>query len=136
MHAGQLPRPSSPPPADGGAVRLPAPPIPSVPAAGQPASATPGGGARGGRQGAGGFAEVVITTGVLRLTFDTTGAQLVQAELLKYAGRQSRDQPTVLLDRHAGPALRGPVRRGGRGAQPGFPTHQTPFRMAILGNPA
>ena len=41
--------------------------------------------------------EVVVTTDVLRLTFDTMGAQLVRAELLKYPATGQADKPTVLL---------------------------------------
>ena len=73
--------------------------------------------------------EVVITTDVLRLTFDTMGAQLVRAELLKYPATGQPDKPTVLLDRSAG--LNYVVQSGVVGAPNGqsFPTHQTPFRL-------
>lgn len=73
--------------------------------------------------------EVVITTDVLRLTFDTMGAQLVRAELLKYPATGQPDKPTVLLDRAAG--LNYVVQTGVVGAPNGqsFPTHQTPFRV-------
>ncbi|WGJ90707.1 membrane protein insertase YidC [Achromobacter mucicolens] len=73
--------------------------------------------------------EVVITTDVLRLTFDTMGAQLVRAELLKYPATGQPDKPTVLLDRSAG--LNYVVQTGVVGAASGqsFPTHQTPFRL-------
>lgn len=73
--------------------------------------------------------EVVITTDVLRLTFDTMGAQLVRAELLKYPATGQPDKPTVLLDRSAG--LNYVVQTGVVGAPSGqsFPTHQTPFRL-------
>ncbi|QKH35780.1 membrane protein insertase YidC [Achromobacter pestifer] len=73
--------------------------------------------------------EVVITTDVLRLTFDTMGAQLVRAELLKYPATGQPDKPTVLLDRAAG--LNYVVQTGVVGAPNGqsFPTHQTPFRI-------
>ncbi|MFY0477471.1 membrane protein insertase YidC [Achromobacter marplatensis] len=73
--------------------------------------------------------EVVITTDVLRLTFDTMGAQLVRAELLKYPATGQADKPTVLLDRSAG--LNYVVQSGVVGAPSGqsFPTHQTPFRL-------
>jgi len=73
--------------------------------------------------------EVVITTDVLRLTFDTMGAQLVRAELLKYPATVQPDKPTVLLDRSAG--LNYVVQTGVVGAPSGqsFPTHQTPFRL-------
>ncbi|AVJ30782.1 membrane protein insertase YidC [Achromobacter spanius] len=73
--------------------------------------------------------EIVITTDVLRLTFDTMGAQLVRAELLKYPATGQADKPTVLLDRSAG--LNYVVQTGVVGAPSGqsFPTHQTPFRL-------
>lgn len=73
--------------------------------------------------------EVVITTDVLRLTFDTLGAQLVRAELLKYPATGQADKPTVLLDRAAG--LNYVAQTGVVGAANGqnFPTHQTPFRV-------
>src|SRR5690606_19040661 len=59
--------------------------------------------------------QVVITTDVLRLTFDTTGGQ--------------PNKPTVLLDRS--PELTYVVQSGLVGAPNGqsFPTHQTPFRL-------
>ncbi|CUJ41536.1 MULTISPECIES: membrane protein insertase YidC [Achromobacter] len=69
--------------------------------------------------------EVVITTDVLRLTFDTLGAQLVRAELLKYPATGQPDKPTVLLDRSAG--LTYIAQTGVIGGS--FPTHQTPFRV-------
>ena len=72
-------------------------------------------------------AQVVVTTDVLRLTFDTTGAQLVRAELLK---QLTDGQPTVLLDRS--PTLTYVAQSGVVGAPAdatGFPTHQTPFRL-------
>ncbi|WP_238878096.1 membrane protein insertase YidC [Achromobacter xylosoxidans] len=73
--------------------------------------------------------EVVVTTDVLRLTFDTLGAQLVRAELLKYPATGQADKPTVLLDRTAG--LNYVAQTGVVGAANGqnFPTHQTPFRV-------
>lgn len=73
--------------------------------------------------------EIVITTDVLRLTFDTLGAQLVRAELLKYPATGQPDKPTVLLDRAAG--LNYVAQTGVVGAAngQGFPTHQTPFRI-------
>ncbi|GAB1576854.1 membrane protein insertase YidC [Bordetella petrii] len=73
--------------------------------------------------------QVVITTDVLRLTFDTTGAQLVRAQLLKYPTAGQPNKPTVLLDRS--PELTYVVQSGLVGAPNGqsFPTHQTPFRL-------
>ena len=101
------------------------PSVPSAPAA-APASAVPGAAAPA---AAARSEEVVITTDVLRLTFDTMGAQLVRAELLKYPATGQPDKPTVLLDRSAG--LNYVVQTGVVGAPNGqsFPTHQTPFRV-------
>ena len=102
---------------------------PSVPSAPVPttaaASAVPGAAAPVAARSE----EVVITTDVLRLTFDTMGAQLVRAELLKYPATGQPDKPTVLLDRTAG--LNYVAQTGVVGAANGqnFPTHQTPFRV-------
>ncbi|WP_447922657.1 membrane protein insertase YidC [Achromobacter aegrifaciens] len=102
------------------------PSVPSAPAtaAGAP-SAVPGAAAPAAARSE----EIVITTDVLRLTFDTMGAQLVRAELLKYPATGQPDKPTVLLDRAAG--LNYVVQTGVVGAPNGqsFPTHQTPFRI-------
>ncbi|ARP88421.1 membrane protein insertase YidC [Bordetella genomosp. 9] len=101
--------------------------IPNVPAAGQPA--TPGGVPPAAAKAQADSQKIVVTTDVLRLTFDTTGAQLVQAVLLKYPDSNRGDQPTVLLD--DSPELTYVAQSGvvGAASQPGFPTHQTPFRM-------
>lgn len=102
------------------------PSVPSAPAAAASApSAVPGAAAPAAARSE----EIVITTDVLRLTFDTMGAQLVRAELLKYPATGQPDKPTVLLDRSAG--LNYVVQTGVVGAASGqtFPTHQTPFRL-------
>ncbi|WP_313624649.1 membrane protein insertase YidC [Achromobacter sp.] len=102
------------------------PSVPSAPsAAAGPTSTVPGAAAPAPARSE----EVVITTDVLRLTFDTMGAQLVRAELLKYPATGQPDKPTVLLDRSAG--LNYVVQTGVVGAAAGqsFPTHQTPFRL-------
>lgn len=102
------------------------PSVPSAPAAAAgPTSTVPGAAAPAPARSE----EVVITTDVLRLTFDTMGAQLVRAELLKYPATGQPDKPTVLLDRSAG--LNYVVQTGVVGAAAGqsFPTHQTPFRL-------
>jgi len=72
---------------------------------------------------------VIITTDVLRLTFDTSGAQLIKAELLKYPTAGQPDVPTILLDKS--PGLTYVVQSGVVGAHQGqnFPHHQTPFRF-------
>ncbi|GAA4333181.1 membrane protein insertase YidC [Pigmentiphaga soli] len=89
-------------------------------------AAVPGGAA----QAAAAQAEqIVITTDVLRLTFDTEGAQIVKAELLKHADSQDHTRPTVLLD-HS-PQRTYLAQSGVVGAPAGaaFPTHRTPFRI-------
>jgi len=72
--------------------------------------------------------EVVVSSDTLRLTFDTTGAQLVRAELLKVTDGDT-NRPTVLLERS--PNLTYVAQSGVVGAANGqsFPTHQTPFRL-------
>ena len=102
---------------------------PSVPNSPAPVTATPSAVPGAAAPAAARSEEIVITTDVLRLTFDTMGAQLVRAELLKYPATGQPDKPTVLLDRSAG--LNYVVQTGGVGAPNGqsFPTHQTPFRF-------
>jgi len=72
---------------------------------------------------------VVVDTDVLRLTFDTAGAQIIRAELLKFPATGTKDQPSVLLDRSAG--LTYLVQSGVVGAPAGesFPTHLTQFHV-------
>ncbi|MCW0207952.1 membrane protein insertase YidC [Achromobacter veterisilvae] len=102
---------------------------PSVPSSPVPAAAAPSAVPGAAAPAAARSEEIVITTDVLRLTFDTMGAQLVRAELLKYPATGQPDKPTVLLDRSAG--LNYVVQTGVVGAPNGqsFPTHQTPFRF-------
>jgi YidC/Oxa1 family membrane protein insertase len=102
---------------------------PSVPSSPAPAAAAPSAVPGAAAPAAARSEEIVITTDVLRLTFDTMGAQLVRAELLKYPATGQPDKPTVLLDRSAG--LNYVVQTGVVGAPNGqsFPTHQTPFRF-------
>src|SRR5690606_23439929 len=71
---------------------------------------------------------VVVTTDVLRLTFDPVGARIVKAELLAYDAVGEQGRPTVLLDNRPGyvyVAETGVV--GPQGAN--FPTHRTPFQV-------
>ena len=73
--------------------------------------------------------QVEVSTDVLRLTFDTQGAQLVRAELPNYAVSSDNEAPFTLLDRRAGyhyVAQSGVV---GSAAGQNFPTHLTPFRL-------
>jgi len=115
---------SSGAPADANA-QAATPSVPNVPTAAAAPSTVPGA-----TQPASARAEqVVITTDVLRLTFDTAGAQLVRAELLKYPTAGQPNKPTVLLDRS--PELTYVVQSGLVGAPNGeaFPNHQTPFHL-------
>jgi len=73
--------------------------------------------------------KVRIKTDVYDLTFDTMGAQLVKAELLKYAAPDNKDQRMVLLDNSANSTYL--AQTGVVGAPNGqsYPTHLTPFRL-------
>ena len=73
--------------------------------------------------------QIVIESDVLRLTFDTTGAQIIRAELPMYPVSGDVDHPFVLLDKSN--AFTYVVQSGVVGAPAGqsFPTHQTPFKM-------
>jgi len=71
---------------------------------------------------------VVITTDVLRLTFDPVGARIIKAELLKFDAVDDPNKPVVLLDNS--PGLVYTAESGAVGAQgSAFPTHRTPFQF-------
>jgi YidC/Oxa1 family membrane protein insertase len=70
---------------------------------------------------------VTITTDVYNLTFDTLGAQLVKAELLKFAAPDAKDQPMVLLDNSAQTTYLAQTGIVGAPEGQGYPTHLTPF---------
>ncbi|OZI77034.1 membrane protein insertase YidC [Bordetella genomosp. 12] len=99
------------------------PSVPSAPAAAAAPGSVPGSVAVVPAQAQ----EVVVTTDVLRLTFSTTGAQLVRAELLKYPASADNDKPMVLLDR--APDLTYTAQTGLIGSGQSFPTHLTPFAV-------
>ncbi len=73
--------------------------------------------------------QVNVKTDVFDLTFDTMGAQLVKAELLKYTGFEGSSDPMVLLDNSA--SLVYLAQSGVIGAPAGasYPTHLTPFKL-------
>lgn len=73
--------------------------------------------------------KVEVTTDVYKLTFDTLGAQLVGAELLKYNAPGTDDQPMVLLDNSPGYVYVAQTGVVGAPAGSSFPTHLTPFSM-------
>ena len=104
------------------------PSVPTAPTAGAAATSTVPG-ASAAPAAVSSTESVVITTDVLRLTFDPAGAQIVRAELLKYPTAGQPNKPTVLLDRS--PELTYVVQSGLVGAADGqsFPNHLTPFRF-------
>src|SRR5690606_18956113 len=73
--------------------------------------------------------QVNIRTDVYNLTFDTTGAQLVRAELLAYSSEEDATKPMVLLDNSAASTYL--AQTGVVGAPQGmsYPTHLTPFQL-------
>src|SRR5690606_27732600 len=73
--------------------------------------------------------KVVVTTDVLRLTFDTLGAQIVKAELLKHADNDDEGRPIVLLDDSAQRVYLAQTGVVGAPAGASYPTHRTPFRV-------
>ncbi len=70
-----------------------------------------------------------VDTDVLRLFFDSNGAQIVRAELLQFLDKKNRNHPTVLLDRSAD--LFYVVQSGivNRTKDLKFPNHLTPFQL-------
>ncbi|NLC35951.1 MAG: membrane protein insertase YidC [Alcaligenaceae bacterium] len=100
--------------------------VPSAVAAASPtaaASAVPGEQAPAPAQAE----QVEISTDVLRLTFDTQGAQLVRAVLPFYKVSSKSEEPFTLFDRRAGYTY--VAQTGVVGAPQGqsYPTHLTPF---------
>jgi len=93
--------------------------VPATPAGNVPAAAT-----AGASQGE----PVVITTDVLRLTFDPMGARIIKAELLGFGSVDDPSRPVVLLDNS--PGLVYTAETGAVGPQgTSFPTHRTPFEV-------
>jgi YidC/Oxa1 family membrane protein insertase len=71
---------------------------------------------------------VVVSTDVVRLTFDLNGAQLIRAELLKFPAKGNADQPLVLLEQGRGRTYI--VQTGVVGPQgTNYPTHLVPFEL-------
>lgn len=73
--------------------------------------------------------KVEITTDVYKLTFDTLGAQLVRAQLLKYNAPGTEDQPMVLLNNVPGATYVAQTGVVGAPAGESYPTHLTPFQL-------
>ena len=118
----------------------PVPPQPASPAAVGGASAVPSAvpmavGAAAGASAVPGIAQgavaaptreqVVVTTDVLRLTFDTEGGSLTQAELLKYVDMADKSKNFVLFDQS--PERVYLAQTGLIGGN--FPTHKTPMTV-------
>jgi len=115
------------------AAGAPAAGIPNAPA---PAADVPAGQARadapapGPRQAAAPASEKVsVKTDVYDLTFDTQGAQLVGAELLKFAGLTDTTRPMMLLDDSPGSIYMAQTGLVGAPQGQSYPTHLTPFRL-------
>ncbi|NDY82430.1 membrane protein insertase YidC [Orrella sp. NBD-18] len=72
---------------------------------------------------------VVVTTDVLKLTFDLQGAQLVRSDLLAFPASDDNSKPTVLLDNTNGHYY--VVQSGVYDAPAGliYPNHLSPFTM-------
>src|SRR5690606_6449172 len=73
--------------------------------------------------------KVNVVTDVYDLTFDTLGAQLVKAELLKYTAPGSKDQPMVLLDNSSASTYMAQTGVIGAPSGQSYPTHLTPFQL-------
>src|SRR5690606_39314190 len=73
--------------------------------------------------------QIQISTDVYDLTFDTQGAQIVKAQLLKYSGLEDPSSPMVLLDNVPGSTYLAQTGVVGSDAGKQFPSHLTPFRM-------
>src|SRR5690606_7034902 len=71
---------------------------------------------------------ITVSTGVLNLTFDTQGAQLVRALLPRYKVSDEDPEPFTLLDRRPGYTYVAQTGVVGAPAGQSFPTHLTPFR--------
>jgi YidC/Oxa1 family membrane protein insertase len=96
---------ASAPPAPGGALQpgVPAPVATAVPGAvpGAPAAAASAAGALPGSASAAAGESVVITTDVVKATFNTQGGNLVHLELLRHADADDRQRRVVLFDQSA-----------------------------------
>ncbi|VCU68363.1 Membrane protein insertase YidC [Pigmentiphaga humi] len=117
--------PAAQPPADQAGV----PSADSAPAPAAGSDAVPGASAPAQQATPVAAEKVVITTDVLRLTFDTLGAQIVKAELLKHGDSDDRERPTVLLDDSAQRVYLAQSGVVGAASGASFPTHRTPFRI-------
>jgi len=75
-------------------------------------------------------AEIIqVSTDVFNLSFDTTGAQLIRAELTRYEAPGDNGEPMTLLNRSSDSVY--VAQSGIIGSEPGqdFPNHLTPYRL-------
>ena len=72
---------------------------------------------------------ITVSSDVLKLAFDTVGAQLVRAELLKYTYPSNPDQHVMLFDDSSASTYMAQTGIIGAAAEQSFPTHLTPFRL-------
>lgn len=72
---------------------------------------------------------ITVSSDVLKLAFDTVGAQLVRAELLKYTYPSNPDQHVMLFDDSSASTYMAQTGIIGAAADQSFPTHLTPFRL-------
>jgi len=77
--------------------------------------------------------KVTVKTDVYNLTFDTLGAQLVRAELLKYSAPHEPGTPMVLLEDSAASTYVAQTGVIGAPAGESYPTHLTPFKLVSSG---
>src|SRR5690606_15983701 len=96
---------------------------------GTPADGAPAAPAEPTRQEAAASEKINISTDVYNLVFDTQGAQLVRAELLKFGAEDDASQPMVLLDNEANSTYLAQTGIVGAPQGQSFPTHLTPFRL-------
>ncbi len=102
---------------------------------GAPAAAAAGGSVPGGADKQASASEKVqIKTDVFDLTFDTEGAQLIKAELLKYAAPGGTGLPMVLLDDSNSSVYVAQTGVIGAPAGQSYPTHLTPFKLVSSQN--
>ncbi|GAA4342866.1 membrane protein insertase YidC [Variovorax defluvii] len=112
---------NAPAPAAGGAASSAVPQASSTPAAASGAGAVPDG-----KTAAPTASErVVVTTDVLKLTFDTEGGSLIQSEFIQHDDLTEKDKPFILLDQS--PNRYYVAQTGLIGGN--FPTHKTPMHF-------
>jgi YidC/Oxa1 family membrane protein insertase len=72
---------------------------------------------------------VVVSTDVLKLTFDSEGGSLVRTEFVKYKDMQDKNRNFVLLDESKERVYVAQTGLIGGSAGAVFPTHKTPMKV-------